>query len=212
MESLSIDSQLVWMTCGIDAGYQILLAPPQGSKSWVDLLEGAFPNFELGGSSLKTVEINYEGNKALALAFFDPEVCDASSRPIKHFMLFLGLNDSVMKRASSLLVEPLLQQLAPAFREICRASRYSSEQDIMKLAQNKQTERIINLEFKSKLATVAAVVSKKVEASKAASNRVAPHAQDPIEESEALSMPAWLKWAFVIVIVCSIVIGFFVGA
>ena len=213
MESLSIDSQLVWMTCGIDAGYQILLAPPEGSKSWIDLLEGAFPNFELGGSNLKTVEINYDGNKALALAFFDPELCDASSRPIKHFMLFLGLNESVIKRAPSLLIEPLLQQLAPAFREICRASRYSSEQDIMKLAQNKQTERIIHLEFKSKLATVAAVVSKKVEASKAAPNRAtAAHGQDTIEEHEALSMPAWLKWAFVVVILLAVVIGFVVGA
>jgi len=212
MESLTIDTQLVWMTCGIDAGYQILLAPPQGSKSWIDLLEGAFPNFELGGSSLKTVEINYDGNKALALAFFDPELCDASSRPIKHFMLFLGGSDNVMKRASSLLVEPLLQQLALAFREICRASRYSSEQDIMKLAQNKQTERIIHLEFKSKLAAMTSAMGKKVESSKMPAKPTLDAATQDEHEQEALFMPAWLKWAFVLVIIFAVVIGFFVGA
>ena len=212
MENLTIDTQLVWMTCGIDAGYQILLAPPEGSKSWVDLLEGAFPNFELGGSNLKTVEINYDGNKALALAFFDPELCDASSRPIKHFMLFLGLNESVIKRAPSLLIEPLLQQLAPAFREICRASRYSSEQDIMKLAQNKQTERIINLEFKSKLAAMTSAMGKKVESSKMPAKPILSSIPTDDHEQEALFMPAWLKWAFALVILFAVVIGFWVEA
>ena len=210
MESLSIDSQLVWMTCGIDAGYQILLAPPEDSKSWIDLLEGAFPNFELGGSSLKTVEINYDGNKALALAFFDPELCDASSRPIKHFMLFLGLNESVLKKAPSLLVEPLLQQLAPAFTEICRASRYSSEQDIMKLAQNKQTERTLRLEFKGKLAAVTSAVSKKIEEAKKPVNKPVLDNSQHDEPEEALSMPTWLKWAFLLVILVAVIMGFVV--
>ena len=214
MENLVIDTQLVWMTCGIDAGYQIVLAPPALSKTWVDLLEGAFPNFEVGDSALKTVEINYEGGKALALAFFDPVLCDASSRPIKHFMLLLGMNDAVFKKAHLLLVAPLLQQLKPAFEVICQASCYTSEQEIMRLAQHQQSERNIRLEFQSKIAALKSGTKAKTnntntkintkELLQALANNPQPN------DDEALAMPLWLKWAFLVVIVVAVIMGLLV--
>lgn len=213
MENLVIDTQLVWLTCGIDAGYQILLAPPALSKTWADLLEGAFPNFEVGSQSLKTVEINYEGGKALALAFFDPELCDGSSRPIKHFMLLLGMNETVFKKAHLLLVAPLLQQLKPAFEVICQASRYTSEQEIMRLAQNQQSERNIRLEFASKLSTFKLGAKKSNTGVQIA---LTPHdllhgVKPTNAEDEALAMPLWLKWAFVVVVLVSVMAGLWVG-
>jgi hypothetical protein len=221
MENLVIDTQLVWMTCGIDAGYQILLAPPALSKTWVDLLEGAFPNFEVGDASLKTVEINYEGGKALALAFFDPSLCDASSRPIKHFMLLLGMSDVVFKKAHLLLVAPLLQQLKPAFDVICQASRYTSEQEIMRLAQHQQSERNIRLEFQSKISALKLGSKTKVANTKVTNTNAKINTKELLQElannqqlsndNEALAMPLWLKWAFTLVILVAILAGIWVG-
>ncbi|MCP5175269.1 MAG: hypothetical protein H6996_09210 [Moraxellaceae bacterium] len=214
MENVVIDTQLVWMTCGIDAGYQILLAPPALGKTWVDLLEGAFPNFEVGDASLKTVEINYEGGKALALAFFDPELCDGSSRPIKHFMLLLGINDAVFKKAPLLLIPPLLKQLKPAFDVICQASRYSSEQEIMRQAQQQQSERNIRLEFASKLSSFKLGNKNKqvTGVQKAVTTRdVLPPIEQQHPQEEALAMPVWLKWAFLVVVLVAMIAGIWVG-
>lgn len=203
-ENIAIDTQLVWMTCGVDAGYQILLAPPEIGRGWVDLIEGAFPNFEVGGPGLRAVEINYEGGKALALAFFDPEQCDASSRPIKHFMLLLGVSDTVFKKAQQLALNGILQQLAPAFDVICRASRYSSEQEICKSAQEKQTHRSLRLEFSGKNAQV-----KNAPVKKAATKPTVGVVLDaaPNDDQEALRMPVWLMWLFVLVIVGAVIAG-----
>lgn len=216
MENVVIDTQLVWMTCGIDAGYQILLAPPALSKTWVDLLEGAFSNFEVGDSSLKTVEINYEGGKALALAFFDPVLCDASSRPIKHFMLLLGMNDAVFKKAHLLLVAPLLAQLKPAFDVICQASRYTSEQEIMRLAQHQQSERNIRLGFSSKVAALKLGAKAKTKTNKTNTKintkellQALANNPQPTDD-EALAMPLWLKWVFLVVIVVAVIMGLLV--
>lgn len=198
-ENIAIDTQLVWMTCGVDAGYQILLAPPEIGRGWIDLLEGAFPNFEIGGPGLRTVEINYEGGQALALAFFDPQHCDASSRPIKHFMLLLGVSETVYKKAQQLSLPSLLEQLAPAFEVICRASRYASEQEICKSAQEKQTHRNLRLEFGGKNVPAKKAVAKP-------SVGVVLDAS-PNEEQEALRMPVWLIWLFVLVIVGAVIAG-----
>lgn len=214
MENLVIDTQLVWMTCGIDAGYQILLAPPALTKTWVDLLEGAFPNFEVGDATLKTVEINYEGGKALALAFFDPELCDSSSRPIKHFMLLLGMSETVFKKAPLLLVAPLLKQLKPAFEVICQASRYSSEQEIMRQAQRQQSERNIRLEFASKLSSFKLVNKNKPATGvhKAITSRdLLPSIEQQSPQEEALTMPIWLKWAFIVVMLGAVIAGVWMG-
>ena len=41
-----IDKQLVWMTCGVEVGYQVLLAPRTSGIVWLDVIEQAFPHFE----------------------------------------------------------------------------------------------------------------------------------------------------------------------
>ncbi|PTQ89054.1 hypothetical protein [Agitococcus lubricus] len=201
-ENIALDTQLVWMTCGVDAGYQVLLAPPAIGKTWVDLLEGAFPNFEIGGHGLRHVEINYEGGKALALAFFDPHHCDASSRPIKHFMLLLGVSENVFKKAQQLSIPLLLQQLEPAFMVICKASRYSSEQEICRTANEQQTHRNIRLEFSAKNAQP----SPKSVKNPTKTNMPALLTETE-QSTEALFMPTWLIWLFAIVIMVGVATG-----
>ena len=70
-----IDKQLVWMTCGVEVGYQVLLAPRTSGVEWLDVLEQAFPHFEIGGQQLRAAEVTYEGGRAMAVAFFDPSQC-----------------------------------------------------------------------------------------------------------------------------------------
>ena len=45
---IDVDRQLVWMTCGSDAGYQTLLSPASSQASWYEVLESAFPGLEIG--------------------------------------------------------------------------------------------------------------------------------------------------------------------
>jgi hypothetical protein len=145
-----IDKQLVWMTCGVEVGYQVLLAPRTSGVEWLDVLEQAFPHFEIGGQQLRAAEVTYEGGRAMAVAFFDPSHCDSSSRPIKHFMLWLDVEPMVFDKAATVSVPELMQQLAPAFSVILDASRYISEPDICRQAWEKQSERSLRLAFSGK--------------------------------------------------------------
>jgi hypothetical protein len=145
-----IDKQLVWMTCGVEVGYQVLLAPRTSGVEWLDVLEQAFPHFEIGGQQLRAAEVTYEGGRAMAVAFFDPSHCDSSSRPIKHFMLWLDVEPMVFDKAATVSVPELMQQLAPAFSMILDASRYISEPDICRQAWEKQSERSLRLVFSGK--------------------------------------------------------------
>ena len=145
-----IDKQLVWMTCGVEVGYQVLLAPRTSGVEWLDVLEQAFPHFEIGGQQLRAAEVTYEGGRAMAVAFFDPCHCDSSSRPIKHFMLWLDVEPMVFDKAATVSVPELMQQLAPAFSVILDASRYISEPDICRQAWEKQSERSLRLAFSGK--------------------------------------------------------------
>ena len=145
-----IDKQLVWMTCGVEVGYQVLLAPRTSGVEWLDVLEQAFPHFEIGGQQLRAAEVTYEGGRAMAVAFFDPSHCDSSSRPIKHFMLWLDVEPMVFDKAATVSVPELMQQLAPAFSVILEASRYISEPDICRQAWEKQSERSLRLAFSGK--------------------------------------------------------------
>lgn len=145
-----IDKQLVWMTCGVEVGYQVLLAPRTSGIVWLDVIEQAFPHFEIGGQQLRAAEVTYEGGRAMAVAFFDPSHCDSSSRPIKHFMLWLDVEPMVFDKAATVSVPELMQQLAPAFSVILDASRYISEPDICRQAWEKQRERSLRLAFSGK--------------------------------------------------------------
>ena len=136
-----IDKQLVWMTCGVEVGYQVLLAPRTSGIVWLDVIEQAFPHFEIGGQQLRAMEVTYENGRAMAVAFFDPTHCDSSSRPIKHFMLWLDADPIVFDKATAVLIPELMRQLAPAFSVILTASRYISESDICRQAWEKQKER-----------------------------------------------------------------------
>ena len=132
-----IDKQLVWMTCGVEVGYQVLLAPRTSGIVWLDVIEQAFPHFEIGGQQLRAAEVT-------------PCHCDSSSRPIKHFMLWLDVEPMVFDKAATVSVPELMQQLAPAFSVILEASRYISEPDICRQAWEKQSERSLRLAFSGK--------------------------------------------------------------
>jgi hypothetical protein len=189
-----IDTQLVWMTCGVDAGYQLLLAPPTTGTPWVDLIEQAFPNFELGSESLRSATVAYESGQALAVAFFDPVHRDASSRPIKHFMLWLDANDAALQKVQQLAIPPLLQQLEPAFAVILQASRYASEQEICRAAKEKQRERNLRLTFTAKKPS-----------SKPKAKPVMIQGQDlDSDDKEALVMPRWLLTLLILSVVSAI--------
>ncbi len=187
-----IDTQLVWMTCGVDAGYQLLLAPPTTGTPWVDLLEQAFPKFELAGDTLRSAKVSYDGGQALAVAFVDPVHRDASSRPIKHFMLWLDINEAAFQKVQQLAIPALLQQLEPAFAVIRQASRYASEQEICRAAQEKQRERNIHLNF-----------SAKNSAPKAKAKSVLQE-QNLEGDDEALAMPRWLLSLLIMIVVAAI--------
>lgn len=149
-----IDKQLVWMTCGVDVGYQVLLAPRTSGIVWLDVLEQAFPHFEIGGQRLRTAEVTYENGRAMAVAFFDPTHCDSSSRPIKHFMLWLDADPIVFDKAANVQIASVIQQLQPAFSVILAASRYETEAEICRQAWVKQTERSLRLDFSAKVTPV----------------------------------------------------------
>lgn len=149
-----IDKQLVWMTCGVDVGYQVLLAPRTSGIVWLDVLEQAFPHFEIGGQRLRTAEVTYESGRAMAVAFFDPTHCDSSSRPIKHFMLWLDADPIVFDKAANVQIASVMQQLQPAFSVILAASRYETEAEICRQAWAKQTERSLRLDFSGKSVSV----------------------------------------------------------
>jgi len=181
--TLFIDTQLVWMTCGVEAGYQLLLAPPTQGTGWAELLEQAFPNFELGNNEpLKSAQVAYEGGRALAVAFFDPTHRDASSRPIKHFMLWLEADEAAFQKIQQLSIPTLLQQLEPAFLVLRQASRYASEQEICRAAQTKQSERYLGLNFSAKKIANKTKTNIKIDTT------------NPSADDEALSLPQWLLW------------------
>lgn len=136
-------------------------------------------------------------------------------------MLLLGMNDTVFKKAHLLLVAPLLQQLKPAFDVICQASRYTSEQEIMRLAQHQQSERNIRLEFQSKISALKLGSKTKAANTKVTNTNTKINTKELLQElsnnqqlsddDEALAMPLWLKWAFTLVILVAILAGIWVG-
>lgn len=188
-----IDTQLVWMTCGVDAGYQLLLAPSTSGTPWVDLLEQAFPKFELAGDTLRSAKVAYDGGQALAVAFVDPVHHDASSRPIKHFMLWLDVNEAAYPKVQQLAIPALLQQLEPAFAVIRQASRYASEQEICRAAQEKQRERNIHLNFTAKNP-----------APKPKAKSLLQEQQLESDDDEALAMPRWLLSLLIMIVLGAI--------
>ena len=56
---VDVDRQLVWMTCGCDAGYQVLLAPAGSKTSWLEIFESAFPALEIGQFLVRQATILY---------------------------------------------------------------------------------------------------------------------------------------------------------
>ncbi|RZU47653.1 hypothetical protein EV700_0620 [Fluviicoccus keumensis] len=187
---IDVDRQLVWMTCGSDAGYQILLSPANSQASWLDILESAFPGLEIGQAGIvKAAAVFHEGSPALALAFFDPERCDASSRPVKHFLLFLGASDEMLGKGPQLVVPALLSQLEPAYQVLWEATRYSREADIAKYARKKMAGQSVHLDLSAKVAKPPKVKEKKV-----VTNPSFTGEPELADDGEALGFPRWAMW------------------
>ncbi len=204
-----IDKQLVWMTCGVDVGYQVLLAPRTSGIVWLDVLEQAFPHFEIGGQRLRTAEVTYENGRAMAVAFFDPTHCDSSSRPIKHFMLWLDADPIVFDKAANVQVTSVMQQLQAAFSVILAASRYETEAEICRQAWAKQTERSLRLDFSAK-----AVSAKNMTAKSASTKTITAKNSlnlDTVEDDdeEALAFPKKFVVMAIIVVVLAIIAALF---
>ena len=206
-----IDKQLVWMTCGVEVGYQVLLAPRTSGVEWLDVLEQAFPHFEIGGQQLRAVEVTYENVRAMAVAFFDPTHCDSSSRPIKHFMLWLDADPIVFDKATAVLIPELMRQLAPAFSVILTASRYISESDICRQAWEKQKERSLRLDFSGKVTPVKNTTTK----TSASKTSVLKNNSLPLDklsddsEEEALAFPKKFVVMAIIMVVLAIIAALF---
>lgn len=193
---IDVDRQLVWMTCGCDAGYQILLSPSNSKASWLDILESAFPGLEIGRSSIvKAAAVFHEGSPALALAFFDPERCDSSSRPVKHFLLLLGATDEMIGKGPQLVVASLLAQLEPAYLVLWDATRYSREADIAKDARKKMAGQTVHLDLSAKVAKPPKVKEKKVIINPGFHDLETGDLGDP-----ALGMPKWALWLIAVVV------------
>ena len=200
-----IDKQLVWMTCGVDVGYQVLLAPRTSGIVWLDVLEQAFPHFEIGGQRLRTAEVTYENGRAMAVAFFDPTHCDSSSRPIKHFMLWLAADPIVFDKAANVQIASVMQQLQPAFSVILAASRYETEAEICRQAWAKQTERSLRLDFSGK-----AVSTKNTTAKSASTKTITAKNSlhlDTLEDDdeEALAFPKKFVVMAIIVVILAMI-------
>lgn len=205
-----IDKQLVWMTCGVEVGYQVLLAPRASGIVWLDVIEQAFPHFEIGGQSLRAVEVTYENGRAMAVAFFDPTHCDSSSRPIKHFMLWLDADPIVFDKATAVLVPELMRQLVPAFSVILTASRYISEADICRQAWEKQKERSLRLDFSGK-ATPIKNTPAKTSSSKTSvlKNSLPLDKLSDESEEEALAFPKKFVVMAIVIVVLAIIAALF---
>ncbi|HEX5278350.1 MAG TPA: hypothetical protein VFW42_11875 [Fluviicoccus sp.] len=188
---IDVDRQLVWMTCGSDAGYQILLSPAHSQASWLEILQSAFPGLEIGQAGLvKAAAVFHEGSPALALAFFDPERCDASSRPVKHFLLFLGASDEMLGKGPQLVVPALLSQLEPAYQVLWEATRYSREADIARDARKKMAGQTVHLDLSAKVAKP----PKKPKEKKVVTNPSFTGEPELAEDGEALGFPRWAMW------------------
>lgn len=186
---VDVDRQLVWMTCGCDAGYQVLLAPAGSKTSWLEIFESAFPALEIGQAGIvKAAAVFHEGSSALALAFFDPERCDSSSRPVKHFLLILGATDDLIGKGPQLVIHSLLAQLEPAYQVLWEATRYSREADIARDARKKMAGLTVQFDLSAKVAKPTRPREKKVSAHPAFTT--APDDED----GQALGMPRWALW------------------
>ena len=162
---IDVDRQLVWMTCGSDAGYQTLLSPAGSQASWYEVLESAFPGLEIGQQGVvKAAAVFHEGSPALALAFFDPARCDSSSRPVKHFLLLLGASDELIGKGPQLVTASLLAQLEPAYQVLWEATRYSREADIARDARKKMAGQTVFLDLSAKVTKPSKPKEKKVSA------------------------------------------------
>lgn len=187
--SVDVDRQLVWMTCGSDAGYQVLLAP-ELKTSWLDILEQAFPGLEIGQPGLvKAAAVYHEGSPALAMAFFDPERCDSSSRPVKHFLLVLGASDELIGKGPQLVVSHLLSQLEPAYQVLWEATRYSREVEIARDARKKMNGQTVMLDLSAKPPKPMKVKEKKVVSTPGFTDIPAGDDGD-----QALGFPRWAVW------------------
>lgn len=187
---IDVDRQLVWMTCGSDAGYQTLLSPASSQASWYEVLEAAFPGLEIGQQGVvKAAAVFHEGSPALALAFFDPARCDSSSRPVKHFLLLLGASDELIGKGPQLVTASLLAQLEPAYQVLWEATRYSREADIARDARKKMAGQTVYLDLSAKVTKPSKPKEKKVSAHPGFTG-----AADVPEESQALGFPRWALW------------------
>ncbi len=187
---IDVDRQLVWMTCGSDAGYQTLLSPAGSQASWYEVLESAFPGLEIGQQGVvKAAAVFHEGSPALALAFFDPARCDSSSRPVKHFLLLLGASDELIGKGPQLVTASLLAQLEPAYQVLWEATRYSREADIARDARKKMAGQTVFLDLSAKVTKPSKPKEKKVSAHPGFTG-----AADVPEEGQALGFPRWALW------------------
>ena len=194
---IDVDRQLVWMTCGCDAGYQILLSPANSKASWSEILESAFPGLEIGQSGIvKAAAVFHEGSPALALAFFDPQRCDSSSRPVKHFLLLLGATDEMIGKGPQLVVASLLTQLEPAYLVLWDATRYSREADIAKDARKKMAGQTVHLDLSAKVAKP----PKKAKEKKLIENPSFSDHANAEDKGEALGFPKWAMWLIAVVV------------
>ena len=145
-----IDKQLVWMTCGVEVGYQVLLAPRTSVSVWLDVMEQAFPHFNIVAQLLRADELTHAAGRAIGRALLAPCHCASSSRLMKRIILVFYFEPMVFDKAATVSVSELMQQLAPAFSVILDASRYISEPDICRQAWEKQSERSLRLAFSGK--------------------------------------------------------------
>ena len=180
---IPVENRVVWMTCGQDLGYQVVLAPRFQQIEWPDLFEAAFPHFEIGRASLRWKTLTVDNQAALAVAFYDPEHCDASSRPIKHFLIFLHIDEKMIPLAPRLNTPRLLAQLAPGFETVLRADRRRPPREVARQVQNTLADQTLTLDFTAKPAM----------------NPDTPGGVDPAGR-EALRFPAALWWALLIII------------
>ena len=136
--------QIVWLTCGREPEYQILLRPEQPAEfSWQTLLDSVFESYQTEGEMRQrrgTLAFSELGNGAIpfvAAAFDDPKHVDLHGRKIKHFMVLLNVNRSTVPEMWHL---QLLSHLRPAFNALFEASRYEDEALVRRRACEQQTK------------------------------------------------------------------------
>jgi hypothetical protein len=158
--------QLVWLTCGREAEYQILWHPEHPANfSWRRLLDSIFTTYATEGQAkqqrgcLTLPELSSRPMPYIAAAFDDPECTDLHKRNIKHFIVVLDVDSDALPQLWHL---HLLTALRPAFAVLLEASRFEEEAVVRRRARDRQPSQTLTISGAVQLPEVAEPPERKV--------------------------------------------------